>query len=261
MGSCCLQRDDADLHNLSQPTVSRMVHRVLRCLAEQRQNFIQFPSAQEIQEIHRNFFDKQGFPGVIGALDCTHVRILNPGGVDSELFRNRKGWFSINVQVLCDNNLMIRDIVASHKGSTHDSRIFNESTLKNRLERLPGRLHCLGDRGYACERFLLTPIANPRTAPERRYNFAHSSTRMVVERTFGIWKRFLPCLSKGLNFVPEKCAVLTVAAAVLYNFARLRNEVDDHDIEIDDADNNDYQHRVNAQGHAKRTVIIRDYYT
>lgn len=260
MGSGCFQREDGDLHNLSQPTVSRVVHRVLSHLAERRQNFIQFPTDQEIPEIRRNFFQKQGFPGVIGAVDCTHIRILNPGGVDSELFRNRKGWFSLNVQVLCDDKLMIRDIVASHKGSTHDSRIFNESTLKTRLEGLPGHLHCLGDRGYACQRYLLTPVANPRTAPERRYNFAQSSTRMVIERTFGIWKRFLPCLSKCLNFGPEKCAVLTVAAAVLYNFARHRNELIDQDIDINNDD--DYaQDQGNAQGQAKRATMIRDYFT
>uniref|UniRef100_A0A915IHX3 DDE Tnp4 domain-containing protein n=1 Tax=Romanomermis culicivorax TaxID=13658 RepID=A0A915IHX3_ROMCU len=166
----------------------------------------------------------------------------------------------MNVQVRCDNKLLIPDIVASHKGSTHDSRIFNESTLKTKLEGLPGYLHCLGDRGYACQRFLLSPLANPRTVPERCYNFVHSSTRMVTERTFGIWKRFLPCLSKGLNFNPEECVVLIVAAAVLYNFARPCNELEDEDIEFDDDDNYG-QDNGNAQGQAKRIVIICDYFT
>ena len=31
-----------------------------------------------------------GFPGVIGAIDCTHVTIQSPGGDDAELYRNKK---------------------------------------------------------------------------------------------------------------------------------------------------------------------------
>ncbi|KOB64844.1 Uncharacterized protein OBRU01_23593 [Operophtera brumata] len=36
--------------------------------------------------------------------------------------------------VTCDARLCIRDIVARWRGSTHESRIFNESTLKERFE-------------------------------------------------------------------------------------------------------------------------------
>lgn len=43
-------------------------------------------------------------PGVIGALDCTHVAIVSPTKKDEELsayhFMNRKGFFSINVQLV-----------------------------------------------------------------------------------------------------------------------------------------------------------------
>lgn len=38
-------------------------------------------------------------PGVGGCIDCTHIKIQNPGGLHGEVFRNRKGWFSLNVQV------------------------------------------------------------------------------------------------------------------------------------------------------------------
>ena len=43
-----------------------------------------------------------GLPGVIGAIECTHVLIQSPGGDDAEIYRNRKGYFSINVQLVCD---------------------------------------------------------------------------------------------------------------------------------------------------------------
>ncbi|KAF0721306.1 putative nuclease HARBI1, partial [Aphis craccivora] len=32
--------------------------------------------------------------------DCTHIGIQNPGGINGDVFRNRKGWFSLNVQYM-----------------------------------------------------------------------------------------------------------------------------------------------------------------
>ena len=40
-----------------------------------------------------------GFPNVIGAIDGTHVRILRPAVEDHWSYRNRKDFFSLNVQV------------------------------------------------------------------------------------------------------------------------------------------------------------------
>lgn len=38
------------------------------------------------------FYRFAKFPSVIGAIDCTHIKIQSPGGGDqAELFRNRKG--------------------------------------------------------------------------------------------------------------------------------------------------------------------------
>jgi len=44
----------------------------------------------------------------------THIPIENPGGVNAELFRNRKGFFSINTQVVVDASMKIVDIVARY---------------------------------------------------------------------------------------------------------------------------------------------------
>jgi len=49
--------------------------------------------------VKQKFYDVDGMPGVGACIDCTHIKIQNPGGPNGEVFRNRKGWFSLNVQV------------------------------------------------------------------------------------------------------------------------------------------------------------------
>ncbi|CAH2101374.1 unnamed protein product [Euphydryas editha] len=73
------------------------------------------------------------FPRVQGAIDCTHVKIQSPCAEIGEEFRNRKGYPSINVQAVCDSELMLINVVARWPGSAHAATIFNMSELNEVL--------------------------------------------------------------------------------------------------------------------------------
>lgn len=77
-------------------------------------------------------------------------------------------YYSIYLQAVTGPQLQFFDVVASWPGSVHDSRIFDNSRLRVMYEehRLPG--HLLGDMGYACFRFLMTPLAQPVRADTPR---------------------------------------------------------------------------------------------
>lgn len=108
------------------------------------------------------FFTKFGFPSVYGALDCTLLKILSPGGPQAETFRSRRRFFALNVQTLSDSDLFIRNIVVRWPGSVHDSTIFDNSYLRAHLEaEVPLRYHVLGDSGYPLRSYLITPFLNP----------------------------------------------------------------------------------------------------
>lgn len=89
-----------DLNHINQSTVCRLIKEVSRLLASKLSTFVKFP--KNLSPTKRGFFEMARFPGVIGCIDCTHVPIKNPGGQTGEDFRNRKGWFSVNVQVLAN---------------------------------------------------------------------------------------------------------------------------------------------------------------
>lgn len=144
------------------------------------------------------------------------------GGEISELFRNRKGFFSINVQVIINAKLEIIDIVARWPGSTHDSTIFDHSRIKTLFE--IGTFNdglLLGDSGYQNLPYLMTPCLNPTMPEEHLYNEAQIRTRSTVERCFGIWKRRFPVLSIGTRCQSvERKLTIIVATAILHNIAQ-----------------------------------------
>lgn len=75
------------------------------------------------------------------------------------------------LQAITGPQLQFYDLIARHPGSMHDSRIFDKSRARVLYEtrRVPGLL--LGDAGYACVPYLMTPLANPGAlgSPEARY--------------------------------------------------------------------------------------------
>jgi len=176
------------------------------------------------------FYALANFPGVLGAIDCTHVAIKSPGGNDAELYRNRKGYFSVNVQAICTASLEVTNIVARWPGSVHDSTIFNNSRICAQFEseQIVGG-YILGDGGYACKKYLLTPLAQTTTDGERRYNFRQIRTRNPIERCFGVVKRRFPCLQLGLRTKLATSYKVIVSCFILQNIARRHGDDDPPD--------------------------------
>ena len=97
-----------DVFQVSASSVSNVVSIVMHHIALLAKKFILFPKTEEeVAKTKQLFYEFAKFPQVIGASDCTHVKIISPGGHDAKLYRNRKGFFSINVQTICEASLKI----------------------------------------------------------------------------------------------------------------------------------------------------------
>ncbi|XP_041367864.1 putative nuclease HARBI1 [Gigantopelta aegis] len=268
----------ADLTSVSLASANRAIWRTTLAIAARHRQYIKFPSGDEIDRTKQNFFIYSEFPGVVGAIDCTHVAIINPGGYNAEIYRNRKGYHSINVQMVCDVNLNITNMVIRWPGSTHDSRIFDNSRLRTKFEdgHVTGLL--LDDGGYACRYYLMTPFTDPQTPAERRYNFCHKRGRSSIERMFGVWKRRFPCLHFGIRMKLQRTLVVISAAAVLYQLLKLwnvpepeyegDNEDDNNDDNDDDAPNlylpplgEAVNRRADIRGQTRKRAIVEDCFT
>ncbi|XP_045493453.1 putative nuclease HARBI1 [Colias croceus] len=98
--------------HLPQRTTSRCIRQVVEALNSPRivKKWIVFPQThQERTRIRQEFQRKFQLPGVIGCIDCTHISIVKPH-IDEQNYFNRKGYHSLNVQMICDDNLKIINV-------------------------------------------------------------------------------------------------------------------------------------------------------
>ncbi|XP_068899831.1 putative nuclease HARBI1 isoform X2 [Tenebrio molitor] len=235
----------ADYMGMDSTTAGRIIHKVSRAVASLYRRFIKFPSTEEEKGVTKeDFFRAARFPNVVGALDCTHIKIKSPGGEDAEIYRNRKDFFSINVQAICDSDNNFLDVVARWLGSSHDSTIFNNSNIKARFD--AGEMKNCILLGIS---FKKISVVNPLTPPEQLYNEAHIRTRMKIECTFGIVKRRFPVLAYGCRLKLKNVLPVVIATAVLHNIARANNE-DEPGIDGEDVDENELN-RLIDDGHIR----------
>lgn len=79
--------------------MSNIITKVVRAIAAHREQFIYFPEGQELDVVKTAFFQIGNCPNIVGCIDCTHIKIKCPGGDNPLLYINRKGYYSLNVQV------------------------------------------------------------------------------------------------------------------------------------------------------------------
>ena len=79
---------------------------------------------------------KRGIQGVLGAIDGTHIPIKGPRN-HSEQCINRKGFFPVQLQVICDTDLLITGAFCGYPGCVHDARVFRNSPFCREAELNP----------------------------------------------------------------------------------------------------------------------------
>lgn len=89
------------LLGLSQSSVSRSIHKVVNAMERRMlKREISFPFPREYPVLKQKFMQSGGFPGVIGAIDCTHIKIIAPPEPMDVNYIDRRGDYSLNVQLV-----------------------------------------------------------------------------------------------------------------------------------------------------------------
>ncbi|KAK9745417.1 DDE superfamily endonuclease [Popillia japonica] len=137
----------------------------------------------DMERAAEKFYSIARFPRVIGAIDCTLIKINSPGGDDAEIFRSRRGFFALDVQTVSDAKLKIRDIVLRWPGASHDQTIFNNSNLKRKFEAGNFAKYILvGDSEYSLQTYLMTKLQEAKTPAEKFIQRVHNKNKKCSRR-------------------------------------------------------------------------------
>ena len=221
----------ADKAALGKSTVHGILRQVCVAISNNFGHLIAWPVGRRLARVTTAFQSKQWLPNCIGAIDGTHVYITAPpNSIVAADHRNR------NKSGVVDTKCYFTSVNTGPPRSLHDSAHFKSSELYCKVEEgvmggfhddpltwpamLPFPPYIVADRGYPLLSWCITPfkigpMGMALANEEVWFNRKHSSTRMCVERAFGILKaRFKEIGGKSslkLDFLPtvvHACCVL-----------------------------------------------------
>lgn len=98
-----------DMHGISKSSVLTIVYEVSYLICSKLKNrFIQMPTTErDILKSKADFYRIANFPLCIACIDGTHIETQSYGGMNAELYRNRKLYFSLNCHFACSADVSI----------------------------------------------------------------------------------------------------------------------------------------------------------
>lgn len=143
---------------------------------------------------------------------------------------NRKQTYSFNCQAVCDGDGLFLAISPGWPGAFHDARILGVSGLKQMVDnrqllvgapvQVEGALikpYLLGDSGYPLYEWLITPHPSDHLRKWRRFNYSHSRSRIIIEKSFGMLKRRFAVLATPITFKTATVNDIFVVCCILHN--------------------------------------------
>ncbi|XP_066582413.1 putative nuclease HARBI1 [Prorops nasuta] len=258
-------RSVSDRFDLSKSTIWNCVFNVTYVLQNHAADYIKWPNDYQIKYNIQKFAEISHFPGVIGVIDGCHIPISAPKNHPNS-YINRKGFHSIHLQGICDSNRKFIDVFTGYCGSVHDARVWQNSKIKlvidNECDRyFPNNTHLLGDSAYPLYKILLTPYKDNGHLNEIQinYNRKFCSTRMIIERTFGLLKGRFRKLNYIYMFNTDMIPSVILACCILHNICIENDDDPFESIEVNEDDEEDMYYNNNndifVDGEEKRELL------
>ncbi|KAG3232211.1 hypothetical protein PI124_g22700 [Phytophthora idaei] len=154
----------ASVMGVSRPRAVVYINDTLEVLVKMAKRNVVMPRLEELHAVEEGFEAIAGFPGVVGALDGTLIKIPRPR--DFEGWYCRKGFPAVNVQAIVDHRGAFLSL-SIRAGSNNDQSLWNGSGVRKRLTTyIPLGKHLLGDAGYKLWEHLLTPFPDNEAAED-----------------------------------------------------------------------------------------------
>lgn len=171
--------------------------------------------------------------GFVGAIDGWLPRTKRPAGVDNpaDYFSGHYQCYGLNVQAMCDPDLLFLYVAIAAPGKVNDIRAFGRCTdLLQWLEDLPHEYFIGGDNAYPLSRRVLIPFSGGQVHNEtnRTYNFYLSQLRIRIEMAFGVLTQKWVAVADTMKQSNKTNAQIISVCTKLHNFCIRMKQKDEH---------------------------------
>ena len=173
--------------------------------------------------------------GFLGALDGFLARTEMPFDVENprDYFSGHYQFYGLNVQAMCDSNLLFLYSCVAAPGKVNDIRAFYRcAPLLRWLEALPGENFIGADNAYPLSQKILVPFNKVDMAGKERhraFNYYISQLRVRIEMAFGRLTTKWRCLRNALRYSTPRNAQVIIVCMKLHNFCIRMQQRDDPD--------------------------------
>merc|ERR1711977_241951 len=123
--------------------------------------------------------------------DGLAIKIKGPSSSECENPRsyfNRKQYFSVNLQAICDSKKRFKLASILCPGATHDATAWAASQFSSAIAVLEGMgFYIVGDDAYPPSEYMITPYSGSGLSEDKdNFNFYQSRLRINIECAFGM---------------------------------------------------------------------------
>ena len=239
LATCGEYRTIGHLFGIARNTVCVIVHDTCAAIIQVlRSQYISFPAGEDLKNVVERFKAKWDIPQCAGAIDGSHIPVKPPANNHTDYF-NRKGWYSVLLQAVVDDEYLFRDVVIGWPGSVHDARVLANSQVYHKAKNKDilntgSTVICgsvvypflVGDSAYPLNTWLIKPFPHNSvlTSKQRKFNYLISRARIVSENAFGRlkarWRRLLKQNDMDVFNVPR----VVLACCILHNICEIHGD-------------------------------------
>lgn len=235
----------ANTFGVSVCTVTKIVRQVCQAIKDHLlPKYISLPKDKNaLEKVIAGWEQKTGFPMVLGAVDGTHIPIMQPY-INSQDYFSYKMKYTINVQGVCDYQGRFLDVDIRWPGATHDAKVFSYSSINTVLQKqnqpyfsktlLPGRNKVgtllLGDPAYPLLPHIMKEYGTCTNDSQVIFNQMLRDARNAIECAYGRLKARWQILTMPIRFKLEDVPLIILSCFVLHNWCEQHKIVVDESV-------------------------------
>ncbi|CAG8476510.1 9572_t:CDS:2, partial [Scutellospora calospora] len=215
-------------------------YRIITAICSLKEKYIIWPCGNYREEVNKGF-EKFGLPIVIGAIDGSHILLIEIlSKINKDVYLSRKHRYALHLQGIVNHKGHFIFYQISWSVLVHDAKAFKNSYIyENNSLFIEDEDYLVGDSAYPLLQWLITLFKDLQgldIQQQKYFNTIHSKTRVVIKQAFGRLKTRFPFLRDMRLKDTKKGTDIIDIALILHNFEQ-NNE--NNNFELEEQDNED----------------------